>query len=147
MAKKTIIKKSVAGKRSSAKKMSAPKSRALTQVRAAGFAVGDQVKCIIDMGHVGSGGVGKIMGVIPEMDAIVVRFGGASHDTMVALTDVQAISYEPGNRVKCTINIGLVPAGTTGTVMESVPAADASKVEFDGYPGPTRVPNDLLVPA
>ena len=58
-----------------------------------------------------------------------------------------AIGYAPGDRVKCTIDIGTVPAGSRGTVKEPVPQAGASLVEFDGIAGATLVSNQFLVPA
>lgn len=146
MTKKTSSKKSSARNKSLTKKFT-PKQKAPSQMEAMGHAPGVRVKCIVDLGHVGPGTMGKITQVVPGAGACVVRFDGASHDTMVALTHVQAIGYAPGDRVKCTINIGPVLAGTAGTVKEPVPQAGASMVEFDGIAGEMLVSNQYLVPA
>ena len=116
-------------------------------MEAMGHTPGVRVKCIVDLGHVGPGAMGKITQVIPETGSFMVQFDGASHETMVAPTHVQAIGYAPGDRVKCTINIGTVPAGTIGTVTEPHPEADASGVLFDGASSDMLVPNRYLEPA
>jgi hypothetical protein len=144
MTKKTSSKKSSALNKSLTKRLT-PKQKAPSQMKAMSHAPGVRVKCIVDMGHVGPGTIGKITQVVPEAGAYVVRFDGVSHDTLVALTDVKAMAYAPGDRVKCTINIGPVIAGTEGTV--TLTLANLSRVLFEGTSQDTVVPNEFLVPA
>jgi hypothetical protein len=129
------------------KRTSREKPKAPPQVEAMGYTAGVRVKCDIDMGHVRPGTTGTVTDPVPQAGAAVVRFDGATHDTLVPLTQLQVIGYAAGDRVKCTINIGPVLAGTAGTVKESYPQADASAVRFDGTSAETLVPNDYLKPA
>jgi len=57
------------------------------------------------------------------------------------------MAYSTGDRVKVLVDAADVKAGTLGTVIESVPAANASRVRFDGRATAMLVPNDDLATA
>jgi hypothetical protein len=54
--------------------------------------------------------------------------------------------FATGDRVRILVDAADVMAGTTGTVIEPVPATNASRVRFDGRIALMLVPNEHLEP-
>jgi hypothetical protein len=122
------------------------------------YQTGARVKCITDIGPVKAGTSGTVTQPFPEADSSWVLFDGATSDTLVANQSLEPVfdaparakgrrAHQTGTRVRCRIDIGVVKAGTAGTVRQPFVEAEASWVRFDGTTGDTLVANQNLEPA